>query len=58
MTRNLVVDGVAEDDTYQGDGKNPPFVIFDVDAQRNLPGEYPTRERAEAARRQMLEDSE
>jgi hypothetical protein len=56
MTRRLVVDGVFEDGTFQGDGQDPPFVIFDVDNQRNLPGEYPTRQRAEAAMTEMLKE--
>lgn len=47
------VDGLthADPDTaeYQGDGQFAPFVIFDIQEQRNLPGEYETREAAEAA---------
>lgn len=34
---------------FQGDGQYPPFVIFDVTAQENLPKQYPTREAAETA---------
>lgn len=47
------VDGLthADPDTagYWGDGEFAPFVIFDIQAQRNLPGEYATRAEAEAA---------
>lgn len=42
------VDGVAGDDTYQGDGQGAPFRIFDIEAQRNLPGDYLTRGDAES----------
>jgi len=35
------------DADYGGDGKFPPFVIFDIEAQDNLPGHYRTREEAE-----------
>lgn len=57
--RNLVVDGAMRPDDpdgpeFQGDGQYPPFVVFDVDNQQNLPGHYPTREAAEAARLDML----
>ena len=44
-----VVDGTSEDGTFQGDGENAPFVIFDVNEQTNWPGEYVTREKAEEA---------
>lgn len=46
------VDGRESDDPdapYAGDGQFPPFVIFDIQAQDNLPGTYATREAAEAA---------
>lgn len=39
---------------FEGDGSFPPFVIFDVRAQENLPGQYPTREAAETARLELL----
>lgn len=45
----LCVDGTAEDGTYQGDGESAPFVVFDIEAQCNLPGEYDTREAANLA---------
>ena len=35
--------------SYAGDGQFPPFVIFDIEAQQNLPGHYATRAQAEAA---------
>jgi len=34
---------------FMSDGKYAPFVIFDVLNQQNLPGQYPTRGRAEIA---------
>ncbi len=46
------VDGLEygdPDSPYHGDGQFPPFVIFDIQAQANLPGEYATRAEAEAA---------
>lgn len=45
-----IVDGhetANEESPFMGDGKFPPFVIFDVDEQRNLFGAYQTREDAE-----------
>jgi hypothetical protein len=35
------------DSAYVGDGRYPPFVVFDIEQQQNLPGEYATREAAE-----------
>lgn len=46
------VDGLEFDDpdsNYTGDGQFPPFVVFDVTRQENLPGHYDTREKAEQA---------
>ena len=39
---------------FQGDGQYPPFVIFDIQAQKNLSGYYQTREAAEKALSKML----
>jgi hypothetical protein len=50
--RRYCVDGRVgdwDDAEYQGDGQFAPFVIFDIAAQRNLPGFYETREAANAA---------
>lgn len=50
LNRHLVVDGHEFDDSesaYAGDGQFPPFVIFDVDAQANLPGQWARREAAQ-----------
>ena len=64
MTDHLIVDGTAEDGTYQGDGELPPFVIYNVDKQENLPGYYPTRQNAnlalqlEMARRALTYDAQ
>lgn len=47
-----VVDGHEfpnEESNFLGDGEYPPFVIFDVDRQENLPGEYGTRTEADQA---------
>ncbi|MEY2153069.1 hypothetical protein AB7849_19345 [Rhodanobacter sp. 115] len=46
----FVVDGHEfpnEESSFTGDGKYPPFVVFDIDRQENLPGEYATRGQAE-----------
>jgi hypothetical protein len=48
--RRFCVDGHEfpnKDSDFAGDGEYPPFVIFDIENQRNLPGEYATREEAE-----------
>ena len=55
----FTVDGAVypndpEGPLFEGDGKYPPFVIFDVMAQDNLPGQYLTREAAETARLELL----
>lgn len=39
---------------FQGDGQYPPFVIFDIQAQKNLPDHYQTREAAEEALSKLL----
>jgi hypothetical protein len=57
---NLCVDGRESDDIdapYAGDGQFPPFVIFDIDGQRNLPGEYASRGRADAAMRAIINNA-
>lgn len=44
------VDGHEADDIdspFIGDGQFPPFVVFDIEAQDNLPGTYPTRSDAQ-----------
>lgn len=49
-----IVDGHEapnEESSFLADGKYPPFVIFDVDKQENLPGEYGTRDEAERVAR-------
>jgi hypothetical protein len=45
----LVIDGTAEDGTYQGDGMDAPFVIFNVAQQRNVAGPFNTFGDAQAA---------
>lgn len=52
MNARFVVDGhefANEESAFTGDGQYPPFVVFDVAKQENLPGEYPTRGQAQAA---------
>ena len=39
---------------FQGDGQYPPFVIFDIQGQKNLPGHYQTRGAAEEALSKLL----
>lgn len=49
-----IVDGHEapnEESSFLADGQYPPFVIFDVDKQDNLPGEYGTRDEAERVAR-------
>lgn len=55
---NLCVDGLMSDDPdspYSGDGQYAPFVVFDIDAQENLPGQYATRLEAEASMTRILQ---
>lgn len=47
--QNLCVEGTDEYGCYAADAESAPFVIYDIAAQRNLPGYYPTRAEAEAA---------
>lgn len=45
-----IVDGHEfrnDESNYMSDGRYPPFVVFDVDLQENLPGEFGTRAEAE-----------
>lgn len=42
-------DSAHPDAAYAGDGTFPPFVIFDIAEQDNLPGLYQTRQEAEEA---------
>jgi hypothetical protein len=49
---NLVVDGhefADSESNWAGDGKYPPFAVFDVDFQTNLLPYYATRKQAEQA---------
>lgn len=46
---NVVIDGTAEDGTFQGDGEQPPFALFSPDLQENIGGPYAEREHANAA---------
>ncbi|QBQ74407.1 hypothetical protein BcepSauron_027 [Burkholderia phage BcepSauron] len=42
----LVIDGTADDGTLQGDGRDAPFYVFDVTAQRNIAGPFQTMDSA------------
>lgn len=44
---DLVVDGTDEAGNFAGDGKDAPFVIFEVSTQSNIAGPYATRKQAE-----------
>lgn len=57
--RYLVVDGSTNEEDpdgpdFAGDGKFPPFAVFDVMAQENVAGIFQTREDAEVARAAIL----
>jgi hypothetical protein len=55
--RNLCVDGHEFDNpesNWAGDGEFPPFVVFDIDAQENLPPYYATRSQAQLAMERLL----
>jgi hypothetical protein len=58
--RNLCVDGHEFPDlesNWMGNGKFPPFAVFDIDAQENLQPFYNTREEAEEVMRTLLLES-
>ena len=42
------------DSELLGDGQFPPFYIFDIQEQDNLPGSYPTRKEAEAVMQKLI----
>jgi len=44
----LIVDGTAEDGTFQGDGESAPFAVFSPELQRNVAGPFATRAQAQA----------
>jgi len=50
----LVIDGTDEAGLFAGDGKSPPFVVFDVKKQENIAGPFDTREEAERNRADIL----
>lgn len=52
---NLWIDGTAPDDTYQGDGTQGPWVIFDVVAQENIAGPFDCDQEARDALLTILE---
>jgi hypothetical protein len=51
---DLAVDGTDEFGNYAGDGKNAPFVVFDINRQENIAGPFSTRRKADAARTDIL----
>lgn len=50
----LVIDGTDEAGLFAGDGKYPPFVVFDVKKQENIAGPFGTRQAAERNRADIL----
>jgi hypothetical protein len=46
---HLVVDGTDDGGNFAGDGEHAPFVVFDVDLQRNIAGPFDTRVQARMA---------
>lgn len=53
-TANLEVDGLDEEGSFAGDGQRAPFVVFDVDRQKNIAGPFIAREQAEQHRLEIL----
>jgi hypothetical protein len=51
---NLWIDGTAEDDTYQGDATQGPWVVFDIAAQANIAGPFTRGEEARNALSKIL----
>jgi len=58
VDRHLAVDGTDECGLFAGDGEQPPFVVFDIDAQENIAGPFVTRNDGERARVDILEGAE
>ena len=50
----LVVDGLGEDGNFAGDGERAPFVVFDVERQKNIAGPFASRELADKHRLDIL----
>ena len=46
---NVVIDGMTENDQWQGDGNFPPFALFSPDLQDYVGGPYAQRQHAEEA---------
>ena len=46
--RRYCVDGTHSDGTMQADGESPPFMIFDIEAQKHLPAVFADRAGAES----------
>lgn len=57
LVRNLYVDGISSDGTFQGDGDRAPFVVFDADLQYNIAGPFDTRSEADNHRLDILAGS-
>lgn len=54
----FAVDGIDESGNFAGDGQNPPFVIFHIQAQINFAGPYASRSDAMNALNDYLEGYE
>lgn len=54
--RELYVDGHTHKNggTFQGDGRYPPFVVFDADKQENIAGPFDTRAEANKHLKEIL----
>lgn len=52
----LWIDGTAIDDTYQGDAAQGPWVVFDIDAQRNVAGPFTCDQQARDALLTILQE--
>lgn len=58
---NLCVDGHEfenEESDFLGDGAFPPFMIFDIEGQTYLPGEYASREKANTVMQAIIDNCE
>lgn len=60
MSRELYVDGHSHENggVFSGDGKYPPFVVFDADKQENIAGPFNTRKEAETHLQEILAGAE
>lgn len=55
VPKNLVVDGTDHSGNFAGDGDSAPFVVFDVERQKNIAGPFDTRDAGDKARVAILD---